>query len=366
MTTRLRSESGFTLVEMLVATGLLLVVSSIVTQALLQITNQQQTIWNRTEMHSGVRGATELLQQEVGQAGRIALPNQLTSAAVGGFDPTTIADCQHLVVSLNCVGVCTTDSSGNPGNPTDGLWFDAATNASILLTYLDGQNSETVRVEAIPANNQIQACFWENHIANAPVVARGSFANGIVPPSPPNGPNPRPNGSDGNHLKLFGDINGDGKMVYIEYVCDNGDIPGRPPGVASNNLYRNVMAFDTPAAAKPVINNSMILLSNVIQNPLDVTGGPRPCFAYQYPNPATMPVQGAQVAFVLDVAVTLTVQTQSLDPITKQYQQETKALLNVSPRNVFFAWELASIGYTDRVQSTPATVASLMAVVSTP
>ena len=25
-------------------------------------------------MHSGVRGATELLQQEVGQAGRVALP----------------------------------------------------------------------------------------------------------------------------------------------------------------------------------------------------------------------------------------------------------------------------------------------------
>ncbi len=74
MTTRLRSEAGFTLVEMLVATGLLLVISSIVTSALLQMTNHQQTIWNRTEMHSGVRGATELLQQEVGQAGRVTLP----------------------------------------------------------------------------------------------------------------------------------------------------------------------------------------------------------------------------------------------------------------------------------------------------
>ena len=34
------------------------------------MTTAQKTIWNRTEMHSGIRGATELLQQEVGQAGR--------------------------------------------------------------------------------------------------------------------------------------------------------------------------------------------------------------------------------------------------------------------------------------------------------
>src|SRR5258706_6725554 len=78
MITKLRSEAGFTLVEMLVSTGLLLVVSSIVTSALLQLTNHQQTIWNRTEMHSGVRGATELLQQEVGQAGRVTLPGNVT------------------------------------------------------------------------------------------------------------------------------------------------------------------------------------------------------------------------------------------------------------------------------------------------
>jgi prepilin-type N-terminal cleavage/methylation domain-containing protein len=46
MTTRLRSEAGFSLPEMIIATGLLLVISSIVTSALLQMTNQQQTIWN--------------------------------------------------------------------------------------------------------------------------------------------------------------------------------------------------------------------------------------------------------------------------------------------------------------------------------
>src|SRR3954466_13647218 len=141
MTTRIRSEAGFSLAELLIATGLLLVVSSIVTQALMQITHQQQTIWNRTEMHSGVRGATELLQQEVGQAGRISVPNKIVSTtALIDFDPSTIAACQIRTVTLACAAGCSADSP----NPTDGLWFDAATNAAVLVTFLDGDNSETV------------------------------------------------------------------------------------------------------------------------------------------------------------------------------------------------------------------------------
>ena len=35
------------------------------------------------------------------------------------------------------------------------------------------------------------------------------------------------NGSDANQLKLFGDINGDGQLVYVEYFCDNGDVGRR-------------------------------------------------------------------------------------------------------------------------------------------
>ena len=42
-----------------------------------------------------------------------------------------------------------------------------------------------------------------------------------------------------------------------------------------------------------------------------------------------------------------------MDPVTKQFRLEDKALLNVSPRNVFNVWELASIGLTNRVQPMP-------------
>ena len=162
------------------------------------------------------------------------------------------------------------------------------------------------------------------------------FANGIIPDTGITNP------SDANVLKMFGDINGDGKMVYVEYTCDHG---------GSHNLYRNVMAFD--AATKPPLTDAQILLSNIIDNP-----DGSDCFKYQR---ATVMVQGTPFTFILDVAITLTVQTQLKDPVTQQFQKETKALLNVSPRNVFSAFSLAGIGYTDRIQSTPVSVTTLLA-----
>jgi prepilin-type N-terminal cleavage/methylation domain-containing protein len=328
MTTRLRSEAGFTLVEMLVATGLLLVISSIVTSALLQMTNHQQTIWNRTEMHSGVRGATELLQQEVGQAGRITLPG--ATGAVILTQP----------IALPPPGtVCA------PGVPVP------ATVSSTLgmfvgewLTTLDGDAAETVAIASITSATTITACFTQQHNANTTSLrALGGFSSGIVAPS-------LANGSTANRLKLYGDVNGDGTMVYIEYYCDNGD-----PGTNGTfNLYRNVVQpfvpFGTPAVVKPPVDSSMVLLGNIHPNPLDAGGVARACFVYQEPAPG----------MVLDVAVTLTVWSQSRDPITRQFQTETKALLNVSPRNVFFTWEFAGLNYMNRIQPMPAAITPLL------
>lgn len=327
MINRLRSEAGFSLAEVLVATGLMLAVSSIVTSALLQMSNHQQTIWNRTEMHSGVRGATELLQQEVGQAGRVTLPAAVTlNTTVVGVSP--------------CAAPITVTVTSTTGMFV-GEW----------LTTFDGDNSETFAVTAIPSATTLTACFTRSHtvVAGSPIsiAVLGGFATGIVPPAGIANP------STANKLKLYGDVNGDGNMVYVEYYCDNGDA-----GTAGSfNLYRNIMPFNTPAAAKPALTNSMILLSNVHPNPADTGGLARPCFQYQ-----TVPVTvgGTAYTLVLDVAVTLTVWTQSLDPITKQYQTETKALLNVSPRNVGFTWQFAGLAYNNRVQPTPPTVTALL------
>jgi hypothetical protein len=142
---------------------------------------------------------------------------------------------------------------------------------------------------------------------------------------------------------LYGDINGDGKMVYLEYTCDTSVVPG--------SLYRNVMAFD--AASKPALTGSQVLLGNILVNP-NATA----CFTYM---PSPLPVVNGST-YVLDVAITLTVQTQLKDPTTNQFQTETKALLNVSPRNVFDVWQLASAGgvVVNRIQPMPPTVLALL------
>src|SRR5207244_12449955 len=104
----------------------------------------------------------------------------------------------------------------------------------------------------------------------------------------------------------------------------------------------------------PPLTTCPMVLSNGYANP---DGNPPACFTYQT---TALSVQGTPFTFVTDVAITLTVQTQQVDPVTKQYQTETKALLNVSPRNVFNVWQLASLGINDRVQPTPPSVTSLL------
>ena len=59
---------------------------------------------------------------------------------------------------------------------------------------------------------------------------------------------------------------------------------------------------------------------------------------------------GKWQTYVVDVAITLTVETPCKDPVTGLKQPETKALLNVSPRNVFNVWQLAGLGIGNRVQ----------------
>ena len=301
---RSSSEAGFSLIELMIATGVMLLISATVTSALLQMTSSQKTIWNRTEMHSGVRSATELLQQEVGQAGRITLPAAVTLAGGAAAGVSTVA--------LSSVS---------------GMFVGER------LTVGAGALEETVTVTAMPGANTITATFTSAHAAGAPVRALGGFSEGIVPTT-------AVNGSTGTRLKLFGDINGDGNMVFVEYFCDT----------AGGHLYRNAMAYD--AGAKPPLTNAMILLNNIQPNPAD-----EPCFTYEE---KSVLVAGTNYTFVINVAITLTVQTQARDSVTNEFQHETKALLNVAPRNVFNAWELASSGSTVRIQATPATVTALL------
>ncbi len=297
-----RRDSGFSLPELLVSLLVLSVIIGTVTQLSMTMSNGQRTMWNRTQMHSAVRGAIALLQQEVGQAGLVALPAPVTLSTA--------------VVALGAQTVTVSSAAG--------IFVGEK------LVIGTGLPLETVVVTALnTTTNQVTATFTKTHVAGEAVTVLGGFAQGIIPPS-------MTNGSSATVLKLFGDVNDDGQMVYVEYTCSS--VTGR--------LSRNMMPWN--ATSKPALTTEHILLSNVVANP-----GGSPCFSYQ--TEIVMPN-----TYVIAIAVTLSVRTQDIDPVTREFQVETKTLLNVSPRNVFNTWQLASMQETNRIQPIPASVLVLI------
>jgi prepilin-type N-terminal cleavage/methylation domain-containing protein len=336
-----RSQSGFSLIELMVAMAIMLLISGAAVGALLRMTSAQATIWNRTQMHSGIRGATEVLQQEVGQAGRISLPVVVTLTS--GTAACTTPNCTTTITVSDTTGMFIDEK----------IVIDiGAAQETVLITLITATTAPAGTLTIKSANGD---GVREHTITGVPVQALGAFSAGIIPPaqSPmpyvPAGPTMTyTDGSTGNVLKMFGDINADGKMVYVEYEC----IIPASPSTAPGNLYRRVMRWDDPGPTVRPPSASQILLSNIMRNP-DNT----PCFTYQLQG---VNMNGVMTYFVTDVAITLTVQTQNRDPVTKQFQNETKALLNVAPRNVFNAWQLASLKIYDRVQPIPASVTLLL------
>src|SRR5260370_32935501 len=68
-----KKQVGFSLLETMVALAVLLAVGGIVMTGMVQLIKTQGTIANRTDMHTSGRSPTALLQQEIGQAGKVSL-----------------------------------------------------------------------------------------------------------------------------------------------------------------------------------------------------------------------------------------------------------------------------------------------------
>ena len=300
------AEGGFTLIELLISMMILMIVSGVVVGSTLDLMRLSTTMTNRSDMHSGVRNATALLQQEVAQAGRVSLPGPSALAAGVGAGPSTVA---------------VTSAAG---------MF-----VGERLTLDVGASEETITLTAVDiAANSITADFKVPHLAGARLASTGGFSAGVIPTT-------MGNGSTGNVLKIIGDINGDGNMVYVEYTCD----------VAGGRLYRNVMPIT--AAVKPAVTVEQVLLDNLLPNPANPDGTIPPCFIYQERT------FGGRT-YVIGVAIMTTVRTQQRDAFTRNFQTVTKALLNVAPRNVVNVWQLASLNYNERVQPVPPSVLPLL------
>jgi len=193
------------MLEMMFTLFILLGIAGIVMMAMMQMTMTQGSVANRTQMHGSVRSATELVQQEIGQSGRLppfATPVTLSAAVAAGTS---------VVASVNSVAGMFVNEQ---------LVVDAGQMGAGLPSIY--QNPETVTVTAVNSGtNQFTATF------NFAILPERRWL--WLGPSPVESyPRTQRFPSTPSLLKMYGDINGDGNMVYVEYNCDtaNGNLSG--------------------------------------------------------------------------------------------------------------------------------------------
>jgi len=328
-----RRDRGFTLLEMMITLTVLLAVSAIVLSLMFRMSMSQSSVAMRTDMHSSIRSVTEVMQQEISQAGRVTIPGDagtpnrttLTAAvAAPGGCPAAIAATQPVSVG-SAEGMFVGELLIIGPDPV------AACDTAAGLGYT---NEEVVTVTAVDAGaGTITADFLYDHADGASVRPAAAFGTGILA------------SSDGNTLKMFGDINDTGNMVYVEYVCN-------PQADGTGTLTRQEMPWNADPLSADDDFPAQTLLNNVIPNP-----DGSDCFIYDHFDAGTPPLN----TYVLNVAVTLSVQGEQPDLQTGVYDKETKALLSVAPRNVNMAYRIgsqadAAAGY---VQPTPAEITAL-------
>lgn len=306
-------QGGFSLLELMIAVGVSLVIIGGVVSVIGTYEQSYARTEQRSDMYENVRGVAELMTQEIGQAGLVSLPASTLSSGVAAN------------VAAQTVNVSSTTSMF----------------VGEQLLVDTGTSEELVTLTGVTSSS-ITAIFAKAHLTAAPINVLGVFPSGIVPPSSSTlscvqdlgTAYTTTDGSTCNVLNLFGDVNGDGSLVYVRYTCTVGT------SAAPGTLTRSVTTI-TPGVN--TINSSQTLLSTVIG------GAGAGCFQY-----STQTAAGS--TFVTNIGFTLSVQATRPDPQTGVYAQMTKSFLNLAPRNVLTSLELANASLTSRLQATPANV----------
>ena len=156
---------------------ILVTVSGIIMTIMFRMAMAQGSIANRTEMHASVRSATEVMQQEIGQAGRVALPPALSS-------PYTLNGAGSTCTGLtgNNYVVCgVASASALAISSTVGMFP-----GEILIVGPDATvtsaSQEALTITAMTGTT-ITGIFQDPHASGAAVTVRGTFPAGVIPPS---------------------------------------------------------------------------------------------------------------------------------------------------------------------------------------
>jgi len=365
-----RRGRGFSLLETLASVAILMIVMGAILSVISFYQKTYGTTQLKSDMYDNVRGASELLAQEIGQGGLVSLPSPSPTLSAGVIGSS----------SVQTVGL----SSANSMFVGEKLLIDTGTSAELVaLTAVD------------TALSQITAVFNNAHASGAPINVLGVFADGVM------------TSSTATQLRLFGDINADGSLVYVHYDCNPGagtltrSVTTLTPTTSSSNapdtLLNTLVAnpngapcfqytTQTSSAGQTIgtgTGSQATFTATLTQVAVSagnvwVTAGPVAgtddgngsitgtgissgtvnyatgliSVTFQVPPPVGTAVTVGQI-FVTNVALTFSVRTTQVDPQTHQYLTLTKSFLYLTPRNVVSGLELANLPFPDRLQPTP-------------
>ena len=217
---RASSMHGFSLFEAMVSIAILIVLSGAAMSGLLAYQKIYRSLDLKTDVLAGVRGASELMSQEIGQAGLLNYPGTSLGAAVA--------------------------ASLSPQEAT--LTSTAGIFVGEKLLVDAGVAQETITVTEV-GSTTVTGIFQNSHDAGAPVNAAGVFPQGVL------------SSSTASQLQLLGDMNADGTLVYVQYDCDT----------MAGTLSRSITPITAASASPP-----QILLTGLIVN-----ANGAPCFQYR-------------------------------------------------------------------------------------
>ncbi len=182
------AEQGFTLVELMISLLILMVVIGAVVNLFSVAINQHESEQTSIESNQDARSGLELMTQEIAQAGSHRGTHTYPTAGItGGISEQTVT-----VKSTN--GFMTGD----------------------YVDLGDASSSESVKLTAV-GTSTFTGIFFGTRAATDPIrLYAQPFQNGVIPPA-----GLAANSSTAaTTLKIFGDINSDGKINYAEYVYD--------------------------------------------------------------------------------------------------------------------------------------------------
>lgn len=332
-----RRQSGFTLLEMLVALAIFLVVAGGVISALIASQRTQRRSEISVALEQNMRAALELMAQEVSQAG--LQPSGVDGDGLG----LPLATVKPSVCST-AGAICIATGTSVPVQVTTvaglyvGEWVRVDADPGPDCYTSSTKSCESLSIQSIDSttNTITFASVTKSHVAQAigstvyptPIYGMGTYPQGILPSG-----TTASGGSTPTQLEMFGDLNGAGNTLYmVQYNC---------PASAGGAFTRTVYNIGNTAVTQ--VGQPTNLIDNVTY-----------CnFSYQSP---TTPVavtgcDGNNMPVVTAVGISITAQSKMPDPQTGEYIKVTKSFLNIQPRNILAALGAASLGSSGEMKT---------------